>query len=160
MDCPLIRMIVRRVISGYPASALVTSDYCHAPDWSFETEVKLFLWNIVSNYMEKWEWTIRAWIGMSILDQQNITEHCRTFILLYFCTDCTAHRTSCRPMWEIIWGVCFVLDSSFQLSTSSKNSVSPTLELEDVRWPILILIHIRPRARQINQNNLVFLFCW
>ena len=32
-------MIVRRVISGYPASALVTSDYCHAPDWSFENVI-------------------------------------------------------------------------------------------------------------------------
>ena len=152
MDWPLIRMIGRRVISGYPASALVTSDYCHAPDWSFQnviikvhcfsrlyqsagiqiwillewifvaragldtfallqfpaTTPPLCRWSLfnifyfkysiekkwgeavfmrhcflASNYMEKWEWTIRAWIGMSILDQQNITEHCRTFVLLY-----------------------------------------------------------------------------
>ena len=32
-------MIVRRVISGYPATALVTSDYCHAPNWSFENVI-------------------------------------------------------------------------------------------------------------------------
>ena len=38
---------------------------------------------LASNYMETWEWTIRAWIGMSILDQHNITEHYQTFVLLY-----------------------------------------------------------------------------
>ena len=52
------------------------------------------------------------------------------------------------------------MDSSFQLSTSSKNSVPPTLELEDVRWPILILIHIGPRARQINDKSTINPFQW
>ena len=75
MDWPLIRMIVRRVISGYPASALVTSDYCHAPDWSFENVII----NVSVDYIKAQEFRF----GFSV---NEYLWHKLVWILLHFCS--------------------------------------------------------------------------